>query len=80
MSPSVPFNPLDKRNLAESVALAALDHDARPLTLANTEDVAGEGVYLISVRETTRFFGTKLPARTWWARAQRPLPETVASG
>ncbi len=47
MSPSVPFNPLDKRNLAESVALAALDHDARPLTLANTEDVAGEGVYLI---------------------------------
>ena len=47
MSQDAPFNPLDKRNLAESVALAALEHDARPLTLETTEDVAGEGVYLI---------------------------------
>ena len=63
-------------------ALDRLEHPDSPIRAVVSVSMLKEGwdVRNISVRETTRFFGTKLPARTWWARAQRPLPETVASG
>lgn len=47
MTGKKPFDPLDQRNLAESVARAALEHEGRSLTIEDTESVEGAGVYLI---------------------------------
>ena len=40
-----PYNPLQKKNLAESIARAILEQAPRPLS--ETEDLGGAGVYII---------------------------------
>lgn len=45
MSQEKPYNPLQKRNLAESIARAILDQKTRPMS--ETEDLHGAGVYII---------------------------------
>lgn len=40
-----PYNPLEKKNLAESIARAILDSDVRPL--GDTQGVQGAGIYAI---------------------------------
>lgn len=40
-----PYNPLQKRNLAESIVRAILDQEPRPMS--KTDDLGGAGVYII---------------------------------
>ncbi len=45
MSHDKPYNPLQKKNLAESIVRAILDQEPQPMSL--TDDLGGAGVYII---------------------------------
>jgi len=49
-----PYNPLQKKNLAESIARAILESTPRPLS--ETDDLGGAGVYIIYYTGDSRLY------------------------